>query len=397
MGFLEQLGKTKFIGQETLISVGLINPGVDKLVAQDLSEKHRLAFENRLRAMLFVLIGNMPEDWLFGARYDVGNLTTQDFANIRQAATKVDQNPRSKGIIGETEQAYEKTYKVALCPPGPAEYDELLDMDLETDPVAERLLARSSEDHPGGIWPFRMLNTLYACHYIPEEEQRCRDLIMTLAAERFFFDIVPLLDSEPQKELMENEIRTKYGIPQDDTRLTPEYVKCLIDHTMTIWEPKIFNYIYRKVGDKSLVEDFTQDVFMKAYANLNCGKSFSGWLYRIAHNRVGDHFRREGRRGPVISLDNDPDEDPDYIEPADTRINIQWEVFRDMDRELLYAAIRRLTDEQALVISFRFLEEFSTAETAELMNKTEGAIKGLQFRAVGSLRELLLQDRRFEK
>ena len=68
-----------------------------------------------------------------------------------------------------------------------------------------------------------------------------------------------------------------------------------------------------------------------------------------------------------------------------------------MDRELLYAAIRRLTDEQALVISFRFLEEFSTAETAELMNKTEGAIKALQYRAVGSLRELLLQDRRFEK
>ena len=61
----------------------------------------------------------------------------------------------------------------------------------------------------------------------------------------------------------------------------------------------------------------------------------------------------------------------------------------NLDAERLRAALRRLTDEQAEVVSLRFLEGYSIAEVASLTNRTEGAIKALQYRAVATLRNLL--------
>ena len=63
-----------------------------------------------------------------------------------------------------------------------------------------------------------------------------------------------------------------------------------------------------------------------------------------------------------------------------------------LDAEALRAAMRRLTDEQAQVLSLRFLEGYSFSEIAEMMDKTEGAVKALQHRAVATLRQLLVYE-----
>jgi RNA polymerase sigma-70 factor (ECF subfamily) len=60
-----------------------------------------------------------------------------------------------------------------------------------------------------------------------------------------------------------------------------------------------------------------------------------------------------------------------------------------LDAERLRAAIDRLTEEQSEVVSLRFLEGYSISEVAEMMNKTEGSIKALQYRAVATLRQFL--------
>jgi RNA polymerase sigma-70 factor (ECF subfamily) len=52
-------------------------------------------------------------------------------------------------------------------------------------------------------------------------------------------------------------------------------------------------------------------------------------------------------------------------------------------------ALSQITDEQAEVITLRFLEGLSIAEVASRMEKTEGAIKALQYRAVQSLRRVM--------
>ena len=148
---------------------------------------------------------------------------------------------------------------------------------------------------------------------------------------------------------------------------------------------KIYAYIYRRVGQAEIAEDLTGQVFMRMLEAIRTGQgwrsSFSGWLYRIAHNLVIDYYRRRGRvtlvdideAAPIRATHGDP------VRSSESLLN----------REQLRAALFQLTEEQAQVITLRFMEERSIAEVAGLMDKTEGAIKALQYRAVLALRRVM--------
>lgn len=151
------------------------------------------------------------------------------------------------------------------------------------------------------------------------------------------------------------------------------------------YEARIYSYVFRRTGDQTLAEDMTAQVFLKMLESIRDRKawhsSFSGWLYRIAHNLVIDYYRRRDRRSSV-DLEDGPPMASELEDPVAT-------AEMNMDVERLRSAIRRLTDEQAEVVSLRFLEGYSIAETAAMTNRTEGAIKALQYRAVAMLRTLL--------
>ena len=152
------------------------------------------------------------------------------------------------------------------------------------------------------------------------------------------------------------------------------------------YETKIFTYIYRRTREQALAEDLTAQVFLKMLEAIRKGNawqtSFSGWLYRIAHNIVIDYYRRRERQSHV-SIDEAPTLTATEHNPVQT-------AEMNMDVEQLQSAIQRLTDEQGQVVSLRFLDGYSIAEVAEMLDKTEGAIKALQYRAVASLRQILL-------
>jgi RNA polymerase sigma-70 factor (ECF subfamily) len=154
------------------------------------------------------------------------------------------------------------------------------------------------------------------------------------------------------------------------------------------YEVKIYTYIYRRTGDQTLAEDLTGQVFLKMLEAIRNRKawhsSFSGWLYRIAHNIVIDYYRQRDHQQHV-SLDDEPS-----LPALDDNPVTATELKLDVER--LRAAIARLTDEQAEVISLRFLEGYNISEVAEMMNKTEGSIKALQYRAVATLRQLLQSE-----
>jgi RNA polymerase sigma-70 factor (ECF subfamily) len=152
------------------------------------------------------------------------------------------------------------------------------------------------------------------------------------------------------------------------------------------YAPKIFAYIYRRVGDATLAEDLTSELFVRvvrAVQNERAWRnSFTAWLYRIAHNLVVDHYRRESSE-PFLSLDEArlaSDDDPAAAaEDAQTH-------------ERLGAAIRRLTPEQQQVLALRFGEGLTARETAQIVDKTTGAVEALQRRALASLRRILAGD-----
>jgi RNA polymerase sigma-70 factor (ECF subfamily) len=146
----------------------------------------------------------------------------------------------------------------------------------------------------------------------------------------------------------------------------------------------IFRYVYYRVGDRAVAEDLVGDVFVRALEGLpsyqDTGIPFEAWLYRIAHARVVDHYRRQKVRR-VTHLDErlaaSEEATPDQLVAHGDDARRAWE------------ALTRLTDDQQQVISLRFIAGHSTAEVATLLGKTEGAVKALQNRALASLRRLL--------
>jgi len=151
------------------------------------------------------------------------------------------------------------------------------------------------------------------------------------------------------------------------------------------YEARIYSYIYHRVGNQTVAQDLTSQVFLRVLEAIQHDRtwesSFSGWLYRIAHNLVIDHYRRRGR-ATQVSFENLPTLPAHAESPEDA-------AERTLAAERLRLAINRLTDEQAQVISLRFLEGLSITEVADTTGKTEGAVKALQYRAVSSLRRLL--------
>lgn len=149
------------------------------------------------------------------------------------------------------------------------------------------------------------------------------------------------------------------------------------------YKARIHAYIHRRTGDDALTEDLTTKVFLKMLEAVKVDNpwriSFSGWLFRIAHNMVIDYYRvHRNRERTTISSDALLDfaslDDPEAKA-------IQATLY-----DLLRSTIEHLTPEQTEVITLRFLEEYSIAEVAEMLGKTEGSIKALQSRGVEALR-----------
>jgi len=144
----------------------------------------------------------------------------------------------------------------------------------------------------------------------------------------------------------------------------------------------IYRYAYARVRDVAVAEDLTAQVFLKALEGLPnyepTGAPFRAWLYRIAHARTVDYWRRQQRRQEVLLVDTIPADDP---LPEDiVAAKSQWKTAMDL--------VAELTNDQRDVILLRFIEDMSLAEVAETLGKTVGAVKALQHRALASLSRL---------
>lgn len=154
------------------------------------------------------------------------------------------------------------------------------------------------------------------------------------------------------------------------------------------YEGKIYSYIYHRVGDAHVAEDLTAQVFLRMLEAIQQDaawrKSFAPWLYRIAHNLVVDHFRRQARQMHV-SLEEA------YAAPSSSD-DPHTSTEQALRGERIRRALNRLTDEQATVVTLRFLEGLSISEVATAIGKSEGAVKALQYRAMNTLRQLLDEE-----
>lgn len=149
---------------------------------------------------------------------------------------------------------------------------------------------------------------------------------------------------------------------------------------------RIYRYTFLKLGDPSDAEDLTEQVFLKMIESVGSfqwqGSSFTAWLYRIAHNLIIDFVRQHARR-PQTSLE--PVGSLLHAEGGDPHEHAER---RDFSLHLV-ECMSNLTDLQAQVIILKFGSDLSNAEVAEILEKSEGAVKALQFSALQKLNKLM--------
>lgn len=145
---------------------------------------------------------------------------------------------------------------------------------------------------------------------------------------------------------------------------------------------KIFNYIYYRTGNVNDAEDLTARVFQRALKHITKfqkqGVPFSAWLYRIAHNLVANWHRDNSRRKEV---------------PLDDRMDIQARqqqpeviLMNDQEVENLLKILHSLPSDKQFLIILKYVEGMTNQGIAEIMGKSEGAVKSLYHRTLTVLR-----------
>jgi RNA polymerase sigma-70 factor (ECF subfamily) len=166
-------------------------------------------------------------------------------------------------------------------------------------------------------------------------------------------------------------------------QLDPEALRQLHQR---FYEP-VVRYIRFKVGDSQTTEDLSGEVFVRILEGLKRGLAWQdspqGWVMGVARHVVADFYRKRERLTEVKLSDQ--------VEAA-AESDPSYRSLLSDQKQRLVTAIQQLTTEQRDVILMRFMEGINIEGVAEAINKSPGAVKGLQYRAIRALAELM-QDR----
>ena len=151
---------------------------------------------------------------------------------------------------------------------------------------------------------------------------------------------------------------------------------------------RVYGYAFYQLGDHHDAEDATERIFLAALRALpdfrDQGSTFRAWLFRIAHNTVANAHRSRARRSaqPIPDWFEMPAPDAD---PA--RLAAAADELREVRR-----AIERMPDDRRQVILLRFVDELSTAEIAQVLDRSPGAVRVLLHRSLRDLAARLGHD-----
>ncbi len=154
----------------------------------------------------------------------------------------------------------------------------------------------------------------------------------------------------------------------------------MVDFTQLYQEyfEKVYRYHVARTGNVHDAQDLTSETFKTAYENIDRYRgegSWGGWLFGIAHHKMVDHFRRQK---------NHPDELDESLclESADP----ETVAFQNIQDRQLFSHLMSLAPERAEALRLRFWGGLTASEIAQVMGKSEAAVKMLVYRAVQDLR-----------
>ena len=136
---------------------------------------------------------------------------------------------------------------------------------------------------------------------------------------------------------------------------------------MRTYQTPVFNYVLRMVGDRSLAEDLTQEVFLRVYQALSRFSSrskFTTWLFQVTKNRVLDELRATERRPRVVY-----DVDDVALEVVDAPVE-QLETI-----DAVWRAIEHLNLDLKMALLLRDIVGLSYGEIADSLEVTLSTVK----------------------
>ncbi len=140
------------------------------------------------------------------------------------------------------------------------------------------------------------------------------------------------------------------------------------------YETPVYNYVLRLVGDRSLAEDLTQEVFLRVYQglpkfSLRC--RFTTWLFQVTKNRVLDELRAVERRPrAVVALDDIPP-----LEVLDAPVE------RVEAMDAVWRAVNDLTVDLKMALLLRDVVGLSYTEIADSLEITLATVKWRIYKA----------------
>ena len=147
--------------------------------------------------------------------------------------------------------------------------------------------------------------------------------------------------------------------------------------------PGIYRYLCYRVGNASLAEDLTADVFEKALRHFDSydrkKAKASTWLTAIARNTVIDYFRKSSRV-EVVREDDAPEE-------ASDAPGVEEQVARLHEVRQLRLGLSTLPQLDQDIISLKFGAEMNNREIARMLKLSESNVGTRLYRAVRRLRE----------
>ncbi|MFB6181784.1 MAG: RNA polymerase sigma factor [Candidatus Magasanikbacteria bacterium] len=148
----------------------------------------------------------------------------------------------------------------------------------------------------------------------------------------------------------------------------------------------IYRFIYYKVGNEQDAQDLTNEVFLKTWKYVTDPdkkevNNFRALIYKTARTKVIDFYRSN------VDQEQHPIDDILSVKPSDE--DVEQETKQKIEHEELLKTLKKLKDNYQEVIVLRYLQELSTKETAEVMDKSRSSVRVTLHRAVKKIRELL--------
>jgi RNA polymerase sigma-70 factor (ECF subfamily) len=201
------------------------------------------------------------------------------------------------------------------------------------------------------------------------------------------FDVLP--HERSHEERMEDALESRafsltFGHEAEDA-LIAEAARSDASAFAELYEryyPRVYRYVFHRIGTRSDAEDITGLVFMKALEALpsyQTGRSgFAPWLFRITRNSVVDHYRRGKRQAPL----DDAAERAGGDDPVTHVLGAER-------AEELYELVHSLSPDQREVILLRYTADLSFTEIAATLKKNEPAVRMLLHRGLRKLQAVM--------